>query len=36
MRRELIRRGEEAGLFDTETLKMIEEIRQHHERDQGN
>jgi tRNA (guanine37-N1)-methyltransferase len=36
MRPELIRRGEEAGLFDTETLKMIEEIRKHHERDQGN
>ncbi|MDR0656069.1 MAG: tRNA (guanosine(37)-N1)-methyltransferase TrmD [Treponema sp.] len=31
LRRELIRRGEEAGLFDTETLKMIEEMRKNHE-----
>jgi tRNA (guanine37-N1)-methyltransferase len=36
LRQDLIRRGEEAGLFDTETLKIIEEIRKNHERDQGN
>jgi tRNA (guanine37-N1)-methyltransferase len=34
VRPDLIRRGEEAGLFNTETIKLIEEIKKH-ERDTG-
>jgi tRNA (guanine37-N1)-methyltransferase len=34
LRPDLIRRGMEAGLFDTETMKLIEEIKKH-ERDTG-
>jgi tRNA (guanine37-N1)-methyltransferase len=31
LRPDLIRRGEETGLFDAETRKIIEELRQEHE-----
>jgi tRNA (guanine37-N1)-methyltransferase len=34
LRPDLIRRGEEAGLFDDETMKLIEELKKH-ERDTG-